>query len=70
MANAVALHLMFDGAAEEAMNYYVSIFKDSGINRIDRYAAGEPGGEGTVKQASFSIIVVVPVDPARVPMSI
>lgn len=55
MANAVATHLMFDGAAEEAMNFYVSIFKDSVINRIERYAAGEPGGDGTVKQASFTL---------------
>lgn len=55
MANAVATHLMFDGTAEEAMNFYVSIFKDSTINRIERYAAGEPGAEGSVKQASFTL---------------
>lgn len=55
MANAVATHLMFDGTAEEAMNLYVSIFKDSTINRIERYAAGEPGAEGSVKQASFTL---------------
>lgn len=55
MANAVATHLMFDGAAEAAMNFYVSVFKNSTINRIERYAAGEPGAEGSVKQASFTL---------------
>ena len=29
--------LWFDNNAEEAMNYYVSVFKNSKINRIDRY---------------------------------
>lgn len=55
MANAVAPHLMFDGVAEEAMQFYTSLFPNSAINRIERYAAGEPGGDGTVKQASFTV---------------
>jgi predicted 3-demethylubiquinone-9 3-methyltransferase (glyoxalase superfamily) len=55
MVNAVATHLMFDGAAEEAMSFYVSVFRDSMINRIERYAAGEPGAEATVKQATFTL---------------
>lgn len=55
MASAIATHLMFEGAAEEAMNFYVSLFEDSAINRIERYAAGEPGGEGTVKRGSFTL---------------
>jgi predicted 3-demethylubiquinone-9 3-methyltransferase (glyoxalase superfamily) len=37
------------GKAEEAMNFYTSLFKDSKILRITRYGAGEQGVEGTVK---------------------
>jgi predicted 3-demethylubiquinone-9 3-methyltransferase (glyoxalase superfamily) len=51
--------LMFVGAqygrAEEAINRYVAIFKDSGIDHIQRYgpARGEP--EGTVMHVSFRL---------------
>jgi predicted 3-demethylubiquinone-9 3-methyltransferase (glyoxalase superfamily) len=41
------------GKAEEAMNFYVSLFKDSRITKIERYGAGEPEPEGTVKHATF-----------------
>ncbi|WP_046173586.1 VOC family protein [Domibacillus indicus] len=48
--------LMFqDGRAEEAINYYTSVIEESEIISIVRYGANEPGDEGTVKQASFSI---------------
>ncbi|HEM61773.1 MAG TPA: VOC family protein [Chloroflexi bacterium] len=47
--------LMFDGKAEEAINFYVSLFKDSRILSITRYEAGENGVEGTVKHAAFSL---------------
>lgn len=48
--------LMFqDGKAEEAMNYYTSIIKDSEITSIVRYGANESGDEGTVMQATFSL---------------
>ncbi len=33
----IAPSLWFDNNAEEAMRYYVSVFKDSKINRIDYY---------------------------------
>ncbi len=55
MARDVTTHLMFDGVAEEAMNLYVSLFGDSEIRQIERYGPGEPGAEGTVKLASFSL---------------
>ena len=35
--------LWFDGNAEEAVNYYTSIFKDSKIVSIDRYPVTSPG---------------------------
>ena len=47
--------LMFEGKAEEAMNYYTSIFDQSEIMTITRYGADGPGQEGTVVQATFSI---------------
>lgn len=54
MPRKVSTCLMFDGAAEEAMNLYVSIFGDSQIVGKDYYKAGE-GPEGKIKGASFTI---------------
>ena len=47
--------LMFDGKAEEAINFYVSIFKLSQIVNITRYKANEGGVEGKVKLATFKL---------------
>ncbi|WP_136605016.1 VOC family protein [Paenibacillus dokdonensis] len=47
--------LMFEGQAEEAMNYYTSIFEPSEITRISRYGANEVGDEGSVQQATFCL---------------
>ena len=46
---------MFEGRAEEAMNFYTSLFKNSEIVNIKRYGAGGPGAEGTVMHATFSL---------------
>lgn len=43
------------GKAEEAMNFYISLFDHSGIIHIERYGPSEEEFEGTVKQARFSI---------------
>src|SRR5215211_1737650 len=55
MARAVVTQLMFEGAAEEAMSLYVSLFKGSAITRVERYGPGEPGAEGSVKRAEFTL---------------
>jgi predicted 3-demethylubiquinone-9 3-methyltransferase (glyoxalase superfamily) len=55
MARTVLTHLMFLGAAEEAMTFYVSLFKDSKITEIVRYGPGEMGAEGTIKWAHFTL---------------
>ena len=55
MAKALTPFLMFEGAAEEAMNLYVGVFEGSLEQDIERYGAGEAGAEGSVKQASFSL---------------
>ncbi len=34
--------LWFDGKAEEAMNFYVSVFKNSKIVRVTRYGEAGP----------------------------
>lgn len=47
--------LWFDGKAEEAMNFYVSIFKNSKIVSLSRYGEAGPGPEGTVMSAIFQL---------------
>ncbi|MBZ0308172.1 MAG: VOC family protein [Anaerolineae bacterium] len=43
------------GKAEEAMQFYTSLFENSGIDRIERYGAGENGQDGRVKHAVFRL---------------
>ena len=47
--------LMFEGKAEEAMNYYLSVFDQAEILTINRYKANEAGTEGSVSLATFSL---------------
>jgi predicted 3-demethylubiquinone-9 3-methyltransferase (glyoxalase superfamily) len=47
--------LWFDHQAEEAMNFYVSVFKNSKIVNITRYGEVGPGPKGTVMTAKFLI---------------
>ena len=47
--------LWFDGNAEEAVNFYVSIFKDSKILNLSRYGEAGPGPKGTVMSATFQL---------------
>jgi predicted 3-demethylubiquinone-9 3-methyltransferase (glyoxalase superfamily) len=47
--------LWFDGKAEEAMNFYVSIFKNSKAGKVRRYGEGGPVPAGTVMSASFEL---------------
>src|SRR5450755_1637081 len=47
--------LWFDDKAEEAMNFYVSIFKNSKIGTITRYGEAGPGPKGTVMSATFQL---------------
>src|SRR5713101_7961211 len=45
--------LWFDGKAEEAANFYVSIFKNSRIVNTARYLEGSPLPTGTVMIVRF-----------------
>jgi predicted 3-demethylubiquinone-9 3-methyltransferase (glyoxalase superfamily) len=47
--------LMFEGKAEEAMNFYVSLFPNSAVTQVTRYGAGQAGPEGSVMHARFSL---------------
>ena len=47
--------LWFDGKAEAAMNFYVSIFKNSKVGRVTRYGDAGPGPKGSVMSATFQI---------------
>lgn len=47
--------LWFNDKAEEAMNFYISIFKQSKPCRISRYGDAGPGPKGSVMCASFEI---------------
>jgi predicted 3-demethylubiquinone-9 3-methyltransferase (glyoxalase superfamily) len=47
--------LWFDNQAEEAMNFYVSIFKNSKVLSVNRYREGAPAPKGTVMTANFQL---------------
>jgi len=47
--------LWFNDNAEEAMNFYVSIFKNSKVGRVTRYGETGPGPKGTVMSATFQL---------------
>lgn len=55
MPQKVRPFLMFEGRAEEAMTFYVSLFPDGKIVDIARYGPGQAGPEGSVKVASFIV---------------
>ena len=45
----------FDGRAEEAMNFYTSIFKNSKVGNVSRYGDAGPGPKGSVMSATFEL---------------
>jgi predicted 3-demethylubiquinone-9 3-methyltransferase (glyoxalase superfamily) len=47
--------LWFDTQAEEAMNHYVSIFKNSKVLDVTRYGEAGPGPKGSVMTCSFQL---------------
>jgi predicted 3-demethylubiquinone-9 3-methyltransferase (glyoxalase superfamily) len=47
--------LWFDHQAEEAMHFYVSVFKNSRIGTVTRYGEAGPGPKGTVMTATFEL---------------
>jgi predicted 3-demethylubiquinone-9 3-methyltransferase (glyoxalase superfamily) len=47
--------LWFDGQAEEAADYYCSIFENSRIGRVGRYTEAGPGPAGSVLAVEFEL---------------
>jgi predicted 3-demethylubiquinone-9 3-methyltransferase (glyoxalase superfamily) len=47
--------LMFEGRAEEAMNFYVSLLPGGEIIDLVRYGPGQAGVKGSVMKATFCI---------------
>ena len=47
--------LWFDKSAEEAANFYVSVFKNSRVGEISRYGEGGPGPKGSVMTVTFEL---------------
>ncbi len=47
--------LWFDNQAEEAANFYVSIFKNSKIVKVARYGEAGPGPKGTAMTVVFQL---------------
>lgn len=54
MPQKIHTFLMFEGQAEEAMNFYVDLF-DGEVLAISRYGPDGPGVEGSVERATFRI---------------
>jgi predicted 3-demethylubiquinone-9 3-methyltransferase (glyoxalase superfamily) len=55
MAQKITPFLWFDSQAEEAANFYVSIFENSEILSANRYGEAGPGTAGTVMTVSFRL---------------
>jgi len=51
----ITTFLWFDDNAEEAANFYVSIFKNSKVLNTTRYGDAGPGPKGTVMTISFQL---------------
>jgi predicted 3-demethylubiquinone-9 3-methyltransferase (glyoxalase superfamily) len=55
----IAPSLMFigdnTGKAEEAINFYTSVFKNASIGKISRYGAEQPDNEGNIMYSDFML---------------
>ena len=54
-AQKITPFLWFNDNAEEAMNFYVSTFKNSKVGRVTRSGAAGPGKPGSVIAATFQL---------------
>lgn len=54
-AQKITTFLWFDDHAEEAVNFYISIFKNSRIGDIARYGDTGPGPKGQVMTVDFEL---------------
>lgn len=55
MATSVQPFLMFEGNAEAAMAFYVSLFPGATVSDVTRYGPGQPRAEGSFMKGSFTV---------------
>jgi predicted 3-demethylubiquinone-9 3-methyltransferase (glyoxalase superfamily) len=55
MSQKITPFLWFDNNSEEAVNFYLSIFKNSKITSIARYGEAGPGPKGAVMTVAFKL---------------
>jgi len=55
MSQKITTFLMFEGRAEEAMTFYVSLFADSTVSDVKRYGPEGPGADGSIMHATFTL---------------
>ena len=55
MSQRITPFLWFDGNAEEAANFYVSVFPNSEVTEVSRYGESGPGVAGSVLVVSFRL---------------
>jgi predicted 3-demethylubiquinone-9 3-methyltransferase (glyoxalase superfamily) len=51
----ITTFLWFNDQAEEAMNFYTSVFKNSRIVKVSRYGDAGPGPKGSVMVGTFEL---------------
>jgi predicted 3-demethylubiquinone-9 3-methyltransferase (glyoxalase superfamily) len=51
----ITTFLWFDNNAEDAVNFYVSVFKNSRIHESTRYTEGGPGPAGSIMTIAFEL---------------
>ena len=51
----ITTFITFDNRAEEAVNFYCSVFKDAEVLSLNRYESDEPGDKGSVINAAFRL---------------
>jgi predicted 3-demethylubiquinone-9 3-methyltransferase (glyoxalase superfamily) len=51
----IVTNLWFDTEAEEAANFYISVFKNSQINNVSYYGEGSPRAAGSVLTVDFTL---------------
>jgi predicted 3-demethylubiquinone-9 3-methyltransferase (glyoxalase superfamily) len=51
----IVTYLWFDNRAEEAANFYASLFEDSKITDVTRYGEAGPGEPGSVMVVNFQL---------------
>jgi predicted 3-demethylubiquinone-9 3-methyltransferase (glyoxalase superfamily) len=51
----ITTYLWFNGNAEEAVEFYTSVFPDSRVTKVARWGEGGPGPQGTILNIAFEL---------------